>query len=123
MVLSTTLPFIVIIAVGWFIRHRWTYQKYTSITQNSDVKPREAALLGHILGPPSEDHIPREFQMMSKRPRYRQDEEERLREQISRAETSIGTSSMESSDKLYDLGVLLIAQGRYKTAEEVILGR
>ncbi|KAH7061753.1 hypothetical protein BKA63DRAFT_497610 [Paraphoma chrysanthemicola] len=54
------------------------------------------------------------------RPRYTQDKEERLREHIFRAETSIGYSSSESSDKLYDLGVLLIAQGRYKTAEEVI---
>ncbi|KAH8723293.1 hypothetical protein GQ44DRAFT_710465 [Phaeosphaeriaceae sp. PMI808] len=60
------------------------------------------------------------------RPRYRQDEEERLREQIFRAETSVRASLLESSgssqtsNKLYDLSVVLIAQGRYKTAEEVI---
>ena len=32
----------------------------------------------------------------------------------------IGISSSESSDKLYDPDVLLIGQGRYQTAEEVV---
>ena len=54
------------------------------------------------------------------RPRYRQDEEERLRRKISEEETSIGPYSRGLLDKLYDLGGLLIEQGRYKTAEDMI---
>ena len=53
-------------------------------------------------------------------PRYRQDGEAQLREQIFRAETLIVTGSLDSSDKLYDLDVLLIARESYKTAGEVI---
>jgi hypothetical protein len=53
-------------------------------------------------------------------PRYRQDEEERLWEQIFRAEMSAETSYLESPDMLYNLGVLLMTQGRYKTAEEMV---
>jgi tetratricopeptide (TPR) repeat protein len=53
-------------------------------------------------------------------PRYRGDEEERLQDQILRAERSFGSSRMENPGTLYALGEVLMEQGRYKAAEDVI---
>ncbi|XPS78709.1 hypothetical protein M3J09_010715 [Ascochyta lentis] len=54
------------------------------------------------------------------RPRYRQDEEQRLREHISMAQVSTGTETLEIQRRLYDLGSVLLDQGRYKKAENVV---
>ncbi|RAR02066.1 TPR-like protein [Stemphylium lycopersici] len=52
--------------------------------------------------------------------RYRADEEERLRNQILIAEMAPLTNPLEVSGMLYELGVVLIGQGRYRAAEDVI---
>ncbi|KAF2466286.1 TPR-like protein [Lindgomyces ingoldianus] len=52
--------------------------------------------------------------------RYRQKEEERLREELLTAETLFGTYHSGTLGILYQLGEVLIDQGRYKSAEEVI---
>ena len=54
------------------------------------------------------------------RPRYRQDEEDRLRDQISRAEMSFVSSAEERSGIFHELGSVSIDQGRYKAIEGVI---
>ncbi|KAH8702997.1 Tetratricopeptide repeat-domain-containing protein [Phaeosphaeriaceae sp. PMI808] len=56
---------------------------------------------------------------VSARSRYKGDEEERLRAQISQAETSFLSSAEETSNMLYRLGGVLLSQGRYKAAEDV----
>ncbi|KAF4997295.1 hypothetical protein FDECE_12112 [Fusarium decemcellulare] len=52
--------------------------------------------------------------------RYEQADEERLREELSMAETMLGTSHSQTLDILFELGVVLINQGRYKSAEKVV---
>ncbi|KAF2835305.1 hypothetical protein M501DRAFT_942243 [Patellaria atrata CBS 101060] len=52
--------------------------------------------------------------------RYKQREEERLREELSRAENWFGTSHSKHLGILSILGEVFISQGRYKSAEEVI---
>jgi Flp pilus assembly protein TadD len=52
--------------------------------------------------------------------RYRGDEEERLRNQIFEAEMSLASSSLGIPDMLYELGGVLVDQGRYKAAEDII---
>ncbi|KAJ4175793.1 hypothetical protein NW767_015671 [Fusarium falciforme] len=56
--------------------------------------------------------------------RYKQTDEERLREELSRAEsraeTMFGTSHSKTLDILSELGNVLMAQGRYKSAEEMV---
>lgn len=54
------------------------------------------------------------------RPRYRQDEEDCLRDQISRAEMSFVSGAEERSGIFHELGSVFIDQGRYKAAEDVI---
>ncbi|KAJ4211317.1 hypothetical protein NW759_012519 [Fusarium solani] len=51
--------------------------------------------------------------------RYKQTDEERLREELSRAETMFGTSHSTTLDILFELGDVLMIQGRYKSAEEM----
>ncbi|KAL2687644.1 hypothetical protein Neosp_005206 [[Neocosmospora] mangrovei] len=51
--------------------------------------------------------------------RYRQPDEERLREELSRAETMRGTNDSKTLDIILELGVVLMDQGRYKSAEEM----
>jgi tetratricopeptide (TPR) repeat protein len=52
--------------------------------------------------------------------RYRQSDEDRLREELSVAETSYGASDPQTLVILRDLAGVLTKQGRYKLAEEVI---
>ena len=52
--------------------------------------------------------------------RYKQADEERLREELSRAEILFGISHSKTLGILYKLGDVLMDQGRYKSAEEVI---
>ncbi|KAF2267719.1 TPR-like protein [Lojkania enalia] len=52
--------------------------------------------------------------------RYRQTDEERLREELLRAETLFGINHTETLDIRSELGEVLMAQGRYKSAEKVI---
>lgn len=52
--------------------------------------------------------------------RYRQGEEENIRREISSAEISLGALHPETLRRLKDLGHILIGQGRYKSAEEVV---
>jgi Tetratricopeptide repeat len=52
--------------------------------------------------------------------RYKQADEERLREELSRTEIVFGISHSETLGILSKLGAVLIVQGRYKSAEEVI---
>ncbi|KAI6763923.1 hypothetical protein HG530_007712 [Fusarium avenaceum] len=56
----------------------------------------------------------------TRRHRYREIDEERLWEELSVAETSHGASDHQSSGILFNLAKVLLAQGRYKSAEEVI---
>ncbi|KZM23330.1 hypothetical protein ST47_g5538 [Ascochyta rabiei] len=51
------------------------------------------------------------------RPRYKQDEEQQLRERIAMAQISIGTTPLENLGNLRNLGWVLIEQGRYRKAE------
>ncbi|KAH7111912.1 hypothetical protein B0J13DRAFT_659465, partial [Dactylonectria estremocensis] len=51
---------------------------------------------------------------------YKQTDEERLREELSRAETLFGTSHSKTLDILSKLGEVLMDQGRYKSAEEMV---
>ncbi|KAF2114628.1 hypothetical protein BDV96DRAFT_647324 [Lophiotrema nucula] len=52
--------------------------------------------------------------------RYKQTDEERLREELSRAEIVFGHSHSETLDVLYKLGIVLLEQGRYGSAEKMI---
>ncbi|OAL53528.1 TPR-like protein [Pyrenochaeta sp. DS3sAY3a] len=53
-------------------------------------------------------------------PRYKEDEEEQLREGILQAELSSSFNTpAQTSDKLLDLGHVLLEQGRYKSAEDI----
>ncbi|KAI8718480.1 Clr5 domain-containing protein [Fusarium sp. LHS14.1] len=54
--------------------------------------------------------------------RYKQTDEEHLREELFRAETVFGTSHSKTLDILFKLGIVLIEQGRYKSAEEMVRG-
>lgn len=58
--------------------------------------------------------------LRSRHHRYRQIDEERLREELSVAETSYGSSDTRTFSILCDLADVLIQQGRYKSGEEVI---
>lgn len=51
--------------------------------------------------------------------RYRQDDEENLRLELSRLETQYGKDHPETFRVLNDLGRVLFSQGRYKSAEEL----
>ncbi|KAF2271084.1 TPR-like protein, partial [Lojkania enalia] len=51
--------------------------------------------------------------------RYRQTEEECLRDELSRTETSLGPRHSKTLGLLSELGWVLVDQGRYKSAEEV----
>ncbi|KAH7402841.1 hypothetical protein BKA66DRAFT_578240 [Pyrenochaeta sp. MPI-SDFR-AT-0127] len=42
-VLSIVIPFLIITALGWAVRRRWTYHEYTSISHNSDIEPTDTA--------------------------------------------------------------------------------
>ncbi|CEI67481.1 hypothetical protein FVEN_g5585 [Fusarium venenatum] len=50
--------------------------------------------------------------------RYRQDDEERIREELSLAEDSLGIDHSQTLELRIDLGYVLKSQGRYKSAEE-----
>ncbi|KAF2787012.1 hypothetical protein K505DRAFT_134338, partial [Melanomma pulvis-pyrius CBS 109.77] len=52
--------------------------------------------------------------------RYKQAEEMGLREELSRAEILFGTYHSETLGILFKLGAVLIDQGRYKSAEEIV---
>lgn len=51
---------------------------------------------------------------------YRYPEEEQLRTDLARVEASFGSGHVETSDILYKLGGILLDQGRYKSAEEIV---
>ncbi|KAH7406458.1 hypothetical protein DE146DRAFT_647548 [Phaeosphaeria sp. MPI-PUGE-AT-0046c] len=57
---------------------------------------------------------------MDARPRYKADEEERLRDQIAQAELSLESNAEERLRMLLNLVDVLIWQGRYRAAEEVL---
>ncbi|KAL1592977.1 hypothetical protein SLS59_009447 [Nothophoma quercina] len=102
-----------------------------ALSISSIVRPQASAFAGQSPAPayrslpslqPSFVYDPYTFgkeTSLSAQPRYRQDEEERLWEQLRRAETSFVSSPSERSRVLYELGKVLIQQGRYKTAETV----
>ncbi|KAJ4305590.1 hypothetical protein N0V90_001121 [Kalmusia sp. IMI 367209] len=51
------------------------------------------------------------------RPRYKEDEEKRLWKQLPTPETPFASSPLKRPDVLYELGIVLLEQGRYRTAE------
>ncbi|KAG5658045.1 hypothetical protein KAF25_006996 [Fusarium avenaceum] len=58
--------------------------------------------------------------LTKRRHRYMETNEERLREELLVAETTHGASDHQICDILFDLAGVLMEQGRYKSAEEVI---
>jgi hypothetical protein len=95
-----------------------------ALSVSSIVRPQYSAFAGQIpaLAYPSLPNLPLNFVHSpstlesevgaSGRLRYKADEEERLRDQILGAEMSLASSTLGIPDMLYELGGVLIEQGR-----------
>jgi tetratricopeptide (TPR) repeat protein len=88
-----------------------TYQSLPGFTPNMHPQPFP------VQGAPEGTSILAAAPMQN---RYLQTEEERLREELFRAETSFEIPHSVTLDILFELGIVLMSQGRYKSAEEMI---
>ncbi|KAM0233620.1 hypothetical protein ACHAPO_006907 [Fusarium lateritium] len=93
---------------------RWMARNEVSQTSfpapvNQHPATRASASYSSVSNPGSDEQLPC---------RYRQHDEERIREELSTAEISLGINHSQTLKLRIALGYVLISQGRYKSAEE-----